>query len=264
MTLNPLEIKKLSTKEEDEIKKKIDELAPWFHNIQLAEGIFTNPSTPESPQHSGTKYLERRWNFISRYIIGKIQNKTCLDIGCSSGFFSMKLIENQAKHVIGIDDGEQKLALSQAKFVAETLNVKNVDFEKLSVYDVEKLEKKFDLTLFMGVFYHLRHPLLALDKLRKVTDKMILQTVTTKIEDTSKKIENYFQMPSEMENIKLRSNLFYDPGYPKIHFIEHMLEGDKTNNWVPNLEAVTAMLRASGFHIDDLQTIDHGVIILCS
>jgi len=188
-----------------------------------------------------------------------------LDIGCSSGFFSMKLIENQAKHVIRIDDGEQNLAIPQVKLVAETLNVKNVDFEKLSVYDVEKLEKKFDLTLFLGVFYHLRYPLLALDKLRKVTDKMILQTVTTEIEDTSKKkMENYFQMPSEMENIKLRSKLFYDPGYPKTHFIENMLEGDKSNKCLPNLEAVTAMLRASDFQIDDIQILDHEVIILCS
>lgn len=258
-----MEIKKLSTEEEDEIKKKIDELKPWFHNIQLAEGIFTNPNTPETPPYKA-KYVQKRWDLISKYIIGKTQNKTCLDVGCSSGFFSMKLIENQAKHVIGIDDGEQELAISQAKFIAKTLNVKNVDFEKLSVYDVEKLEKKFDLTLFLGVFYHLRYPLLALDKLRKVTDKMILQTVTTKIEDTSKKIENYFQMPPEMENIKFRSNLFYDPGYPKIHFIEHKLEGVENNKWVPNLEAVTAMLRASGFHIDDLQTIDREVIILCS
>ena len=44
---------------------------------------------------------------------------------------------------------------------------------------------------------------------------------------------------------------FMDPGYPKMHFIEHQYAHDWTNWWVPNRAGVEAMLRASGFSIED-------------
>ena len=42
---------------------------------------------------------------------------------------------------------------------------------------------------------------------------------------------------------------FDDPGYPKLHFIEHRYARDPTNWWAPNRACVEAMLRSSGFEI---------------
>jgi DNA invertase Pin-like site-specific DNA recombinase len=55
-----------------------------------------------------------------------------------------------------------------------------IEFRNLSVYDVAALGERFDLVIFMGVFYHLRHPLLALDLLHAhaVGDLLLFQTLT--------------------------------------------------------------------------------------
>ena len=62
--------------------------------------------------------------------------------------------------MLGIDFDDDYLA--QARFAAEVAGL-DIEFRKLSVYDVGALGERFDLVLFMGVLYHLRHPLLALD-----------------------------------------------------------------------------------------------------
>src|SRR4051812_23158565 len=90
------------------------------------------------------------------------KGKSCLDIGCSSGFFSLKLKELGAAYVLGVDSGEQPQAIKQAQFAAATLGL-DVDFRILSAYDLAALGTTFDVVLFMGVFYHLRHPLVALE-----------------------------------------------------------------------------------------------------
>jgi len=203
---------------------------------------------------------------IIRYMYASqfVKSKVVLDAGCSSGFFSIKLIENDARKVIGIDQGEQNKVVEQARFATNEMGIQNIEYKTLSVYDVEELDTKFDFTLFLGILYHLRYPLLALDKLRKVTDKMIIQTITTKIEDPHKKNFEYLYRPPRLDSISLRSDVFYKPGYPKIHFIENKLDGDISNKSLPNVEGVTSMLRASGFKIEKILLLDHEVIAVCS
>src|SRR5690348_12124796 len=160
--------KELSPEEKQRVISKINELSPWFHNIEIARGIFTNPKS---------NYPLERWHAVEPELPESLENRTCLDIGCSSGFFSFKLRERGAERVVGIDGVEQLLAIEQAKFAKSVLGMDNIEIKKLDVYDVDQLDTKYDYTLFLGVFYHLRHPLLALDKLRKVTNgKMIFQT----------------------------------------------------------------------------------------
>src|SRR5436853_2803620 len=81
-----------------------------------------------------------------------------------------------ADRVLGIDFDEQYLA--QAKLAAEILEV-DIELQKLSVYDVASLGEKFDLVVFMGVLYHLRHPLLALDLIREhvARDLLLFQSL---------------------------------------------------------------------------------------
>ena len=66
-----------------------------------------------------------------------------------------------AARVLGIYT--DALYLAQARFAAEVLDVGGVEFRQMRVYDVAALGERFDLVVFMGVLYHLRHPLLALD-----------------------------------------------------------------------------------------------------
>ena len=94
--------------------------------------------------------------------------KRVLDIGCNAGFYSLEMKRRGASHVLGIDTDERYLR--QARFAAEVCEL-DIEFRRMAVWDVGTLGEQFDLVLFMGVFYHLRHPLLALDLLRQYAAK---------------------------------------------------------------------------------------------
>jgi tRNA (mo5U34)-methyltransferase len=96
----------------------------------------------------------------------------------------------------------------------------------------------------MGVLYHLRHPLLALDLLYEhvVGDTLVFQSMLRGSSAVASLQKNY---PfSERE-------IFQQDGYPVMHFVERRYADDPTNWWIPNRACVEAMLRSSGFEILD-------------
>src|SRR5581483_507946 len=92
------------------------------------------------------------------------------------GFYSMEMKRRGADRVLGIDF--DPVYLAQARFAAEVKGL-DIEFRALSVYDVAQLQEKFDVVLFMGVLYHLRHPLLALDLIHEhaARDLLIFQSM---------------------------------------------------------------------------------------
>jgi len=144
-----------------------------------------------------------------------------------------------ADRVVAIDMDEEYLA--QARFAAEIMEME-IEFHNLSVYDVADFDERFDLVLFMGVLYHLRHPLLALDLIREYVadDLFVFQSLQRGSEEVFETKSNY---PfSEVD-------IFEQPGFPKMFFIEKKYSDDPTNWWFPNRSCVEAMLRSSGFVI---------------
>jgi tRNA (mo5U34)-methyltransferase len=118
----------------------------------------------------------------------------------------------------------------------------DIEFRQMSLYDVAVLRERFDIVLFMGVLYHLRHPLLALDLIHEhvARDLMIFQSMQRGAPFVANVAANYdFSETGHFEQ----------SGYPKLHFIEHHYANDPTNWWVPNRACTEAMLRASGFEI---------------
>lgn len=111
----------------------------------------------------------------------------------------------------------------------------------MQVYDLARLEQSFDLVLFLGVFYHLRYPMLGLDLVaQKVRRLMVFQSLTMPSDEV---LENpYDRGLNEREELR-------DPGWPKLAFLEHRFARDPTNWWAPNRACVEAMLRSSGMRI---------------
>ena len=105
-----------------------------------------------------------------------LNGKSVLDVGCNAGFYSIQMKERGADRVVAIDTDEKYLA--QARFAAEVSGAE-IEFRNLSVYRVGELQEQFDLVLFMGVLYHLRHPLLALELLHEhvVADLLVAQSM---------------------------------------------------------------------------------------
>jgi tRNA (mo5U34)-methyltransferase len=144
-----------------------------------------------------------------------------------------------ADRVVAVDT--ETMYLNQARFAAEMSGVE-IEFRNLSVYDVAKLGERFDLVIFMGVLYHLRHPLLALDLIHDhvARDLMLFQSMQRGSADVE---------PLEPDYPIEETKIFDRPGYPKMHFVEHRYSHDDSNWWIPNRACVEAMLRDSGFEI---------------
>jgi tRNA (mo5U34)-methyltransferase len=137
----------------NDIRRRAEELGPWFHNIEL-NGVWT------APDHFLGDYPAIKWQSFAGAIPQDLTGKTVLDIGCNGGFYSIEMKKRGASRVVGIDFDDVYLA--QARFAAQVTG-HDIEFRKLSVYDIGSLNERFDVVLFMGVLYHLRHPLLALD-----------------------------------------------------------------------------------------------------
>jgi tRNA (mo5U34)-methyltransferase len=117
-----------------------------------------------------------------------------------------------------------------------------LEFHELSVYDVATLREPFDIVLFLGVFYHLRHPLLALDLIHEHVARDLL--VFQSMQRGGAEIE-----PLEKDYAFTEIEVFDRPGFPKLHFIERRYAGDPTNWWAPNRACSEALLRSAGFAI---------------
>ncbi|MFB0491548.1 tRNA (mo5U34)-methyltransferase [Methylobacterium sp. OAE515] len=216
-----------------DLRRQADALGPWFHNIDLGGGIWT------APDHFLGDYPGVKWRRFADALPADLTGKSVLDIGCNGGFYAIEMKRRGAARVLGLDADDRYLA--QARFAAASLG-HDIEFRNLSVYDVGALGERFDIVLFMGVLYHLRHPLLALDLIREhvAGDLLVFQSMLRGSRAVEPVAEDYDFWDMDQ---------FERPGYPKMHFVEHAYAHDWTNWWIPNRAGIEAMLRASGFSI---------------
>lgn len=224
-----------------DLRRQVEALAPWFHNINLGGGIVT------APDHFLGDYPRFKFERFANALPESLEGKSVLDIGCNAGFYSVEMKRRGARRVVGIDSDDRYLA--QARLACAALGFEDIEFRNLSVYDVAALGERFDLVIFMGVLYHLRHPLLALDLIREhvAGDMLLFQTMQRGSDDVIDVPENH---PFHMEDSFAPSPIFDDPAYPKMHFIERRYADDWTNWWAPNRACSEAMLRAAGFTVE--------------
>jgi len=211
--------------------REIAELAPWFHNLDL-DGV------PTAPEHFLGDYPRQFFSLFAHVLPDDLHGWSVLDVGCNAGFFSFEMWRRGAAPVIGVDADPHYLA--QARYAAGVLGAP-VEFAPLSVYDIGQIGRRFDLVLFTGVLYHLRHPLLALDLVRRVVGRRLLFQTMMRGEETIAQVASDYPFAAR--------DVFGAAGYPKLHFIEHRYAGDQTNWWVPNVACTEAMLRSAGFRI---------------
>lgn len=213
------------------LARRIGELGEWFHNLDLY-------GVPTAPNHFLGDFPKIKWRHIASAIPQDLSGATVLDIGCNGGFYSVEMKKRGAERVLGIDVDDRYL--SQARFAARTLGLE-IEFETRSVYDVDRISGQFDYVLFMGVLYHLRYPLFALDKVvKKVGGKLLFQTMIRGSEQVRAWEKNYHFWNKE---------IFTHLEFPCMYFIEDSYANDPTNWWLPNRGAAEAMLRSSGLEI---------------
>ncbi|MFN0085831.1 MAG: DUF1698 domain-containing protein [Blastocatellia bacterium] len=203
----------------EEIRKKLEQDAArsnaemaagsWWHSIDLGGGVITPGVHPIE---------ELRDNYAQFRLPADLSGRTLLDIGCWDGFYSFES-ERRGARVTSVDCWRP-----ENFFRAREALKSSAAFHELSVYDVTKERLgSFDLVLFLGVLYHLRHPLLALERVCEVTRELAI-------------IETHV-----IDNI-------HDSPNPVMEFYEFdELGGQYDNWWGPNIACLTQMARAAGF-----------------
>lgn len=184
----------------------------WWHRIDLGNGVVT-PGKDDTPRKLALLGMPE-----------DLTGMTVLDIGAADGFFSFEAERRGARKVVAIDlwPGTGGLVTREAFELARKTISSNVEAHKLSVYDISPdLLGSFDLVLFLGVLYHLRHPLYALEKIFEVAKELLI-------------IETFTDM--------LWTNRPAAAFYPGAE-----ASNDPTNWWGPNTAAVGAMLNSVGF-----------------
>jgi tRNA (mo5U34)-methyltransferase len=212
-----------------ELEGLIAEAPYWHHRIELAPGIFT-------PGMQDTQALLLQVSFPE-----DLSGKRVLDIGARDGFFSFEAERRGASEVVALDNVPPHLTGFN---VAHKILDSNVKWITGNVYDVNPSDLgHFDLVLFLGVIYHLRHPLLALDRIYEIVSEsgeLIIEShvIDGGLVDKSGNWRNLKDYHEELPNLALAQF------YPKSE-----LGNDETSKWAPNLTGLCGWVDAAGFDV---------------
>lgn len=175
----------------EELIKKINQYKEWFYDFDLGSELNVSSKLSNNVKAVHQTRLQMVMATIDDYFGDNLSQVSCLDIGCHEGYFSFELAK-KVNSVLGIDIRAD--SLEKADLIRRLKKINNVVFQKGDCYNLEKFtESKFDLTLFLGVLYHLDNPIGALKSLSAITTKLciietqIIDDIDAQIEWGSKK-----------------------------------------------------------------------------
>ena len=159
----------------DDLRTRVDALKTHFHApFDFGHGIVTRTARVQ-------RRFARRLRLLQ--IPADLTGKSVLDIGAWDGFFSFEFERRGAKRVLAIDqfawdDNRAWPRGLDCFLLAREVFKSKVEYRRLDAHDLDPASiGTFDLVFCAGVLYHLRHPLLALEKIRSVTaGQLILET----------------------------------------------------------------------------------------
>jgi len=191
----------------------------WFHTIDLGGGVVTpGMYDPVSDTH-GPRFC----------VPQSLEGKTVLDIGAWDGAWSFEAKRRGAKRVVAADywcwGGDECWGDPESfKIAREALGL-DIEDVRIDVYDLSRERVgQFDVVFLFGVLYHLRHPMLALERLRDVTVPGGLAIVETHC---------------DMLKVDTPALAFYP---------SNEVRNDPSNWFGPNPAALVGMLKACGFN----------------
>jgi tRNA (mo5U34)-methyltransferase len=191
----------------------------WHQRFELAPGVFSPGINPSD-------------RMLEMSALPSVEGKSVLDIGTCNGGMLFELERMGASRLVGVDiyDDQWFGFAALSAFLGS-----KAEFHQSSVYGLEALlDERFDIVLFLGVLYHLRHPLLALDAVRALTKEYAL--VETAVCD----------------------GILVDPGDQDVTLFYRgsELNGDHTNWFVPSQRTLADWCESAGFSV--VHSVDTG------
>jgi tRNA (mo5U34)-methyltransferase len=166
-------------------QERLAALGPWFYEFDLgAHGRTVSSLPPEILPIHQTR-LQMVDQVVNGYFGSRLQEIQCLDVGCHEGFYSVAMARKGMRQVLGVDVRESSLA--KAAFVRDALGLGNLTFEQQNCEELKFEESgPFELTLFLGILYHLENPMLCLRNVSRLTGEICV--IETQVVD---EVEGY-------------------------------------------------------------------------
>jgi tRNA (mo5U34)-methyltransferase len=207
------------------ISERIARVPRWRHQIELPGGVVT-PGTQKTLAQLPTIGLP-----------ADLTGKSVIDIGCSDGFYSFECERRGASRVLAVDNFSSIYIDAPSGFhTAHEILSSRVEFLQSDLFDLDaRVVGQFDLVLFLGVLYHLRHPLLGLERLVPLCNgQLIVETevmqATTRRARLAEAIGGKQAVPYVMRFLPIEDNIL-----------------DPTSCWVPSEACTESMLKSCGF-----------------
>jgi tRNA (mo5U34)-methyltransferase len=198
----------LSEIERAEIEQKVRSLGPWFHQIDLGDGLLTRDIA--------------RWLVLKDAIPTDLSGKRVLDIGCAEGFFAIEMARRGAD-VVAVDAAPNMIR--RLDWLISHFSINNIQTKIASIESLDKSKEKYDLILMIGLLYHLRNPQLGLDIVSRLTDTLYVESALHKTDDGSylhlqPPIEGVHSIPKWMPTESCVLAMLRFAGFPDIRTLD--------------------------------------------
>ena len=232
----------------EEILTELVRLQPWFHRIALGGGLYTKT---ESVMGEPVDHPAKPWETIGKCLPEDLTGKTVLDVGCNAGFYSIEAKRRGARRVLGVDG--QRQHVRQAVFVRKALGL-DIEYRRMNIYELTRRRVgEFDITLALGLVYHLKHLVLALENLYEVTrELLVVETAILPPKRTPKS----FTHPVGRAEMRLHPLAYVEN--------PHGAKEQVFNWFLPGVEALTALLRNTGFdEVEVFEVKNERAVVVC-
>jgi tRNA (mo5U34)-methyltransferase len=196
--------------------KREFESSGWWHSFELPDGSIIE---------GRCNLLGLKQRLANFPIPSDLNGKRVLDIGTWDGWYAFELAKRGA-HVLAIDCWDNPRFHEMRRM----LNLeRQVDYRLLDVYDISpETVGRFDIVIFFGVLYHLKHPLLALERVCSVTRDLAC-------------VDSFVLREPHQPELPFEGRLVME-------FFETDEFGGQTDNWVaPSAPCLAAFCRTAGF-----------------
>jgi tRNA (mo5U34)-methyltransferase len=244
----------------EEVRRRVEELGWWYHHFELPSGVWTGTGDP--PAYDPVE----RWELFEPHLPDDLEGKSVLDVGGNSGYFSLRMKQRGAGRCLMVEPVVE--FVDQATFVFEQFGVEvDVVCEDVHAYCLTT-DERFDYVLFLGLFYHLKYPVLVLDRLAEMTKELMIfnshiegippeaphvdetapsalgrmrRSVAMRLDPSQGAVAREV---ADVDRVELQS-----PSFPRMSFLEGAYRGDLSNWWVPNYEALEPLARSAGLKV---------------
>ena len=219
---------------DDALRQRIEAQA-WYHEFDFGDGIVTKPTGP------GKRLWDATETFLDKI---DFEGKRVLDIGCWDGYWSFYAERRGAASVLATDLNSQRWVQTEDGLrpagpsenegfkIAREVYQSNVEYMgDVSVYDLGRLQRTFDIVLFLGVYYHLTHAFYAFTQVRHaVAPGGVAVFEGGAVADDARSFTEFYYGP--------------DGGEP-------YRQADTSNWFMPSRRGLKDMVRSNYFSVED-------------